>query len=453
MLTKHSIHKFFILLVFSSIVFSPLFSLAQTTETPDQKQARLEAELAQVEAEQRETQKVLSAAQNQSSSLKRDILILDTKIKAAELNIRAKNLLIESLGKDINKKQETIEGLLERIEKGQETLAQIMRKTNEVDTVTLPEIILSNENLTHVFYDLDSFESVQLSLHKTFEEIRTAKSQTETEKDALDKRKNQEQDARLVIQQERKNIANDQIEKQRLLNISKNNEQTYSQVLAEKQRKAAQIRAALFALRDTAAIPFGDALKYANEAAKITGIRPAFLLAILTQESSLGANVGSCYLVDTKTGTGSGVKTGNTIKKVMNPTRDVPPFLTITKELGLDHTKTLVSCPQSVGWGGAMGPAQFIPSTWMLFKERIAKAVGASIPNPWAPKDAFMASAIYLTDLGAINGSYSGEQNAACRYYSGRSCSSSSLIKSYGTSVMTKANNIQKNMIDPLQGL
>jgi len=115
--------------------------------------------------------------------------------------------------------------------------------------------------------------------------------------------------------------------------------------------------------------------------------------------------------------------------------------------------KTLVSCPQSVGWGGAMGPAQFIPSTWVLFEDSIASMLGISQPDPWNPQHAFMASAIYLGDLGALGGSYTKEQNAACRYYSGRSCSASALIKSYGTQVMVKADSIQRNMIDPLQGL
>jgi hypothetical protein len=171
------------------------------------------------------------------------------------------------------------------------------------------------------------------------------------------------------------------------------------------------------------------------------------------QESALGKNVGSCYLTDPSTGAGVSVKSGNSFPNVMKPSRDVRPFIEITKSLGLDYLKTLVSCPQSVGWGGAMGPAQFIPSTWELFISRITQATGASVPNPWNPRDAFTASAMYLGDLGADSGTYSGEQNAACRYYSGSACTKSALIKSYGTSVMAKADNIQRTMIDPLQGI
>ncbi len=431
-------------------------------ETSAERESRLQRELAQVEAEQRETERVLADAQLQSSSLKRDILILDTKIKAAELNIKAKNLLIEGLGKDITKKVEAIGALETRIIRGKDSLAQMLRKTNEVGTVTIPEIILSGENVSDIFSDLDTFESIQESLKATFEEIRSTKAQTETEKDTLDKRRNSEIDARAVIQAERKNIAANQEEKNRLLTVSKGNEKTYSAVLAEKKKQAAEIRAALFTLKDAKAIPFGDALKYANEAFRATGIRPAFLLAIFAQESSFdtgdstfGKNVGSCYVTDTQTGAGASVTSGRTFPNVMHPTRDVPPFIVLTRALGLEYTKTLVSCPiaSAGGYGGAMGPAQFIPSTWALYVERIKKALGITTPNPWMPEHAFVAASFLLIDNGAKFGSYTAEQNAACKYYSGRACSSSSVARSYGTQVMAKAEMIQRTMIDPLQGV
>jgi hypothetical protein len=438
----------------------PLCAVVQA-ETTDEREARLRAELAQVEKEQAETEKVLAQQKNQTASIQRDIQILTTKIKAAQLNIKAKNLLIESLGKDINSKQAKIEDLEGHISRGKETLAQILRKTNEIDSYSFPELLLAQAGMTEAFLDIDTFESVQKSLHSTFEDIRDDKAQTETEKTALNTRKNQEIDARAVILAEEKSIQANEKEKQRLLSLSKGSEATYSQELAAKRAKAAQIRAALFSLRDATAIPFEVALKYANEASKATGIRPAFLLGIFAQESSLdpadstfGKQVGSCYLTDPLTGAGASVKSGNTFPNVMKPTRDVQPFLSITRALGLDYMKTLVSCPQSIGWGGAMGPAQFIPSTWVLYESGIKRALGGSItPNPWNPEHAFIAASLLLIDNGAVNGSFTSEKNAACKYYSGSSCGVASYANAYGTSVMAKAEMIQRTMIDPLQGI
>jgi len=157
-------------------------------------------------------------------------------------------------------------------------------------------------------------------------------------------------------------------------------------------------------------------------------------LAILTQESNLGANVGQCYLKNPDTGAGVGKNTGTPFWNVMKPTRDVEPFLEITNKLGFNAFQTAVSCPIAgvVGWGGAMGPAQFIPSTWMGYKDKVAALTGKSPANPWDIRDAFVAASVLLKANGA-NATYQGEWNAAMRYFSG---STNLKYRFYGDSVM-----------------
>jgi peptidoglycan hydrolase CwlO-like protein len=443
---------------FSSLFFANI-SNAETMscKTAAEKIACEEA-LEQVLAEQKQAEKDLATAKGQSASLSRDIAILTAKIKTAELNIKAKNLRIQTLGQDINQKQSHIDELEVRITKGKESLAVLLRKTNELDQYSVPEMLLSQSDLSEFFEDIDYFESVQTGLKSTFEQLRSDQDETTTEKNDLDKRRNAEIDARYEIQQEQKNIAANQKEKQKLLALSKGSEKSYATLLAEKQAKAAMIRASLFQLAGAIEIPFGDAYKYALEAEKRTGIRPAFLLAIFAQESSLdkdatfGKYVGSCYLANKDTGAGIKITTKTPIANVMKPDRDVAPFLSITNELGLDPYATLVSCPLSTGgYGGAMGPAQFIPSTWVSsVADRVAKLLGISgMPNPWFPEHAFMASAMYLTDLGAAKQTYTAERTAALRYYAGGNWNAPKNAF-YGNSVMVKAENIQRTMIDQL---
>jgi hypothetical protein len=77
---------------------------------------------------------------------------------------------------------------------------------------------------------------------------------------------------------------------------------------------------------------------------------------------------------------------------------------------------------------------------------KIENYLGISIADPWNPRDAIMASALFLSDLGASGDSYTSEIRAACKYYGsgGSTCS-------YGRQVVAKMQNIQTNMIDPLQ--
>ncbi len=425
---------------------------AQTANTAEQ-QAQLQAQLDQVLKEIEAQQQILSEEQQKGASLARDLAILDAKIKQAKLKIQVHQLAIANLGKDINVKTQVIQTLTGKIDANKDSLAQLIRKTNEIDSYSLADVVLSNKDMSEFFVDIDAFDSIKQSIQVSLGVIKKSKNETEEAKQTLAKKQLQEIDAKISEEAEKKKIEVAEKEKARLLSLSKEQQKNYQGEIKKGQAKAAQIRAALFALRDSAAIPFGKALDFATAVSAKTGVRPAFLLAILTQESNLGANVGSCYVTNMTTGDGVKVSTGAAVSGIMKPSRDLQPFARITSAVGRDPASTRVSCPFSTGYGGAMGPSQFIPSTWELFQPRIASALGKAVPDPWEPKDAFTASGIYLADLGASAQTYSAERNAACRYYSGRACDSRAPANAfYGDQVMAKAQSIQTTMIDPLSG-
>ncbi len=428
-------------------------ALAQTLTSAER--AQLEAQLAQVQAEQAQAQKDLTAAQSKSSSLQNDINLLNAKIKAEQLDIQVKNLLIKTLGDNISNKQIEIDSLDNQIAQDKQDIAYILTQMQQADNISIVEVALSSGTISEFWHDTVELESLGQGVYALSQQLAVTEASSTVEKASLVEKQNSAIDARYSIQQDQKTVQANQAQQKQLLSISKNNEKAYSALVAEKKKEADAINAKLFALAGGSnPIPFGQAYQYALAAQQKTGVDPAFLLAILTQESNLGTNQGNCYLTNTNTGAGVSVKTGKIFSNVMNPKRDTAPFLTITSDLNVDPFRTVVSCPQSVGWGGAMGPAQFIASTWMLLTNRVASALGISgISNPWNPQDAFMASAIYLSDLGANNGGYTKESNAACRYYSGSPCSQSSLIASYANSVMSLASTIQTTEIDKLQGI
>ena len=134
----------------------------------------------------------------------------------------------------------------------------------------------------------------------------------------------------------------------------------------------------------------------------------------------------------------------------MHATRDVPPFLDLMKRLGADPYTTPVSCPQSTGYGGAMGPSQFIASTWKLYENKLKVNLGVATPDPWMAQHAIMATALFLKDLKADRQTYSAEREAAGRYYAGGNWQKSGL--GYASSVLTYAEKYQ-NDIDFLKGV
>lgn len=416
--------------------------------------AKLEQELANLEKEIAAKQKELEKQKGQSVSISRDISILSAQIEKSKLDIRAKNLVIQKLGGEINAKNKKIEALSTKMSKEKESLAQLIRKERQLDDKSIVSVVLSQDKISDAYGDVVAFASIKEGIQKSIDEIRGVRTLTEAERKSLEDKKNQETDTKAELENAKAKVELSEAEKQRLLSISKNKETEYQKILAEKAKKRSEILAAIFNLvGGSKQINFETALVYAKEAQKQTGIDPAFLLAILTQESNLGKNVGQCYLTDTTTGNGKGANTGSAQKRVMSPTRDVPVFLDIVSKLGLDYSTTRVSCwipmyrktdGTAYGWGGAMGPAQFIPSTWKMFETRLKNILGYNA-SPWNPKDAFMAAALYLTDLGAKGSSTSAQHVAACKYYGtgGTTCS-------YSNSVMKFKSGIQTN-IDLLQ--
>ncbi|MCC6271634.1 MAG: hypothetical protein IT190_10185 [Microbacteriaceae bacterium] len=436
---------------------------AQLTEAQIQEQeAKWRAELAATEKEIAQWETVLKTTKQGTASLERDASVLQAKINEAKAFIKKRQIQIEQLTHDIGLKTKTIAELDAKIGRGKESLTAILKSANQLDSYSLAEVMLSNKNLSQFFEDVDNYSSIQKSLEEQFTEIRSLQSKTDSERQELDKKRIAEADTKAKIEADKKKVEVDEKEKQRLININKTQEKTYAQVIAEKEKKAAQIRAALFSLRDTEGIPFGDALKYANLASNKTGVRSALILAILTQESDLGKNQGSCLVSNIDTGDGAGKNTGTIFEQVMKAPRDTVPFKDITERLGKDWKMTPVSCPPGTkytvgrGFGGGMGPSQFIPSTWELFKNKLGTTLGLSpnSVNPWNPEHAILATAVYMADLGAAGGSYTAERNAACRYYSGAACTPGRKPSNvfYGDQVMAKAENIQLTMIDPLEG-
>lgn len=418
-------YKLFIIPILMGIFLYSGVVYSQDADTPSsgavlEQRARLEEELRGIEIQIDGFRSLVQNKREEASSLERDIAIIDAQIKQARLAIRARTLTIQSLTSSINNKSEFIGELSNKYDRERASLAELLRQLYEFGDVTMVEMLLGYDNLSDFFVNIDSFDTLQQVIQDSFDEIRTTKAQTEEERSILRTKKEDEYELKGIQELEKKRIEQREAEKQQILRVTRGDESLYRNMMRIKEKSAAQIRSQLFLLRGSDDIPFEKALDLANNAYTKTGVRPAFLLGVITQETNLGQNIGQCLLTNIPNkGDGKGKNTGRFFSGVMKATRDVDPFIRITKALGLDFTKIPVSCPPGYGYGGGMGPAQFIPSTWAIFESRIARGTGHNPPNPWDPGDAFMASAIYLSDLGADRGTRASEWEAAMRYFAG----------------------------------
>lgn len=437
--------KFRLLALVLAAAFSlaPLAGRSFAATDLEAREKELRQELERIEKEQRELQSQLDAQRGETASYQRDVNILTGEIKQAQLRIDGKNVEIKRLGKDIDLKSKTVAELSQKLAQSQADIGQLVRKMSQMDDLSLAEVVAADSTVADFFAEYDSYASVQSSLGELIDQIRAVRGETEKEKEELTERQQKELDLKAEIEAERRTIAAKESEKKQLLAASKGAEATYQSQVTAKQKEASAIRAALFQLRDTKGISFGDAVAYAKEASRSTGVRPAFILAILKQETDLGKNVGTCNR--------EGDPDEKSWRNIMpgpndNSSRDDQTiFLRITEELGLDPNTTPLSCPWGNGWGGAMGPSQFIPSTWAAYAPRVAAALGVKTANPWNPEHAFTATAVYMQDLGAAAQTFTAERTAALKYYAGGNWYLQQNAF-YGDSVMNHAAGFQSQL-------
>jgi peptidoglycan hydrolase CwlO-like protein len=383
----------------------------------------------------------LTKTTQQKNTLQTQVSSLKKKIQNLEYQINQSNLTVKDLNLQIGDTQTSINKTSADIEDSRSQMTGILRSIYEEDQKPSVQILLEG-SLSDFFSNLAYLEDLNSKISDLLQNTKDLKSYLEEQKTEMDSQVDQLQ--RTIALQNLQKQQNEQNKRQQEQYL-KLTETQYQQQLKDKQaaeQKAAKIKARLFQMVGVSKVPtFGEALDVAKGVASLISIRPAFLLAIISQESAIGKNVGQCVLTDANTGAGKRISNGATTIRVMKPTRDIPLFLQITAALGKDPYNTPVSCWISAyvrgvptGWGGAMGPAQFIPSTWNLYVDKIKNTLGVE-GDPWGIKDSFTAAALYLSDLGASAQTASKESNAASRYYGGSA--------SYARSVMARSSCIQ----------
>ena len=387
--------------------------------------------------------------QNQAK-LGDEINKLTGEIQKTSTEIKKKNSLIKNIKDDIVNKERNLEDLNAKLKREKESLEKILRKRYELGDSTLFEVILSNKQISDFYEDAPAFSYVQSSLSDSFEIIDNLKVEIYGQKSELEKKREEEDAVKYSLQIEQQKIEGQKKERDQALTVSKQTEASLAALRALREKEIQEITNKLFELRDLAGggIAFGDAYKYAKEAGDKTGVRPAFILAILEQESNLGKNVGTCNR-NTNEPIWSEIMPGPTSGSWRD---DQTIYKSLMAKLGRPLVGTPLSCPIKIngsysGWGGAMGPSQFIPATWQSYESKIASSVGAATADPWNARHAIHATALYVRDLGANAQTYAAEKDAACKYYSGRSCSDPSVQNAfYGNGVMNRVINIQANI-------
>ncbi len=340
----------------------------------------------------------------EEKTLENEISILENEIKEIELRIEATQQNIDKIMEEIKVLAFDISIKEKKIEELRGALMDYYRILNELDRISPIEIIFSSNSFSEFFDEFKSIATLQNRVQDTQEEYFNLKTELESKREEQVSMKSEEEALRRMQEDQRKSVDDKRLAKETILDETKGSEDEYQKLITESSDYWMDIMKDEFQLIDTDELIYiKDAYDHAAFAAEKTGVRKALILAVITQETYFGLNTGTGYYKDN-----------------MHP--DLwSDFEQICYSLDINPNDRNVSAkPENYpGWGGAMGPAQIMPSMWLRWKDDISELIEKDNPSPWDPKDAFMGSAVILRELGATNHSLESERQAAGRYFAG----------------------------------
>ena len=424
------------------------FAYPAFADTDDDKRQALQQNLDQLEKEAGQLDTFIGQTKTEAQSLASAKKTLEAEVKRRQIEIKRLTLSLNKTSLEISQKKIGVAALSQKIDTSRRGLSAsilLLYTFNDESPLT---ILLKHSNLSTFFRSVDALDKVQTNIQSSLKNFRDDRADLQKEQQGLEDSEKDQEDLKALQEVERQALAQKQQEKDELLRLTKGKEALFQQLLKSKQKDIAALKTQLFYLEKTG-ITAENALRVADLAAKRSGIRTSFLLALLEVETgkqfedgviSVGTNLGTgnwrrdlyqCYLNLGKRGSAEAEKKA---------------YLQITASIGVNPDSMPVSRKPNYGCGGAMGPAQFLPTTWLRYADDVSQLTGHNPANPWNPEDAFQAAAVFLAKAGATSQTNAGEIAAAKTYLSGNPSCSKSICRYYSNRILALAEEINRSL-------
>ena len=412
-------------------------------------QVREEIKEIQVKINNYETE--VKAQQKKERTLKREIGLYNNKISQNKLEIQQTKLSIQESEIELQEIEKKIKEGEDKIIRDRLNLKNLIKLLYVYGQDSFLEILITYDNVSEFFIKVDAAKSLKDEIFTTIVDLKNERNKLESrDKDLYEQREDM---GRLIQIKSGRNesIGDLKVQKNELLEATKGEEKQFQQLLAENKNILPSLRAELYDLQSLGnKIKFDDAYSAAKHIGIKIGIRPAYLLGILKVESDLGKNTGSGNWEDDMHGCYmrlSEIYSTRRLYYIKRAEDEKNAYLSIVNRLNIDPDSVKVSKEPIYGCGGAMGPAQFIPTTWIAYEGRVSAVLGHYPPNPWDLTDAMTAMAIKVSDIpGVVGGNYNAEYEAAGRYIGGANWRSKKSILFYPKNVMYWAGLYEKEL-------
>ncbi len=217
-----------------SALFVSSISSAETVEEIQAKIDSANSNRKQLEAEIAKYQDQLKVVNGQAVTLQNSIKSLDlstskitTEVKLVENSIDKTAYTIEDTGLEIkNREQQIFRDSL--------AIRQALRQIYEADEQSVWEVLLSNQDLSSFWDDIENIIQVQSKIGDQVVTVRSIKAGLEKAKAELEQEKKQLEEYTKELSDKKKVLQSTKKEKSSLLSVTKNTEANYQKILKDK---------------------------------------------------------------------------------------------------------------------------------------------------------------------------------------------------------------------------
>jgi len=379
-----------------SFIFYPVPNLLANSKLEETRK-NLNQELTKIDDLSKSTQET----DIQVRTLSQEIDSLDKEINSAQKNLDTTNQDIESIQAELSETRQYISALEQTIRAQKALIREYVSSLYVQKDVSLFEVVLSQDQLSDLLGSVQKTGVMQDSITESITLISAKEQEIVSEKKHLFD-KEEELMALKQSQERQKNLLQQtQEDKETLLAQTKGQQSEYEELLkqsfATKQNLLNSIRVigggsdgrpGAISLEEAYALAVSNTARLGNK------IRPEYLVGVMKIESGLGGNVGRSFYKDSLSGCAA--REGNNTK--LNFNKEEQSFEKITSSLGVPLTQPVSGCPypKYTGTGGAMGPAQIMPATWLGYELKLRELKGGATVNPWNMEDAMLAMGMVL---------------------------------------------------------
>jgi peptidoglycan hydrolase CwlO-like protein len=361
----------------------------------------------------------------QVRTLSKEIDSLDKEMDSAQKSLENTNKDIELIQDELGETRKYISTLEQTIRAQKTLIREYVSSLYVQKDVSLFEVVLSQDQLSDLLGSVQKTGVMQDSITESITLISAKEKEIVSEKKHLFDKEEELMNLKQSQEKQKSLLQQTQEDKETLLTQTKGQQSEYEALLKQsfttKQNLLNSIKVLGGADGRPGAISLEEAysLATANSARLGNKIRPEYLVGVMKIESGLGGNVGRSFYKDSLSGCAA--RDGNTTK--LNFAREEQSFEKITSDLGVPLTQPVSGCPypKYIGTGGAMGPAQIMPATWLGYEAKLKSLKGTAV-NPWSMEDAMLAMGmVLLGKVGdqSIAGNDELERKAALCYLGG----------------------------------